>query len=74
MREKLKDRIKIELSTKQDTKLVTKKSKEMKKQIVRYSKDFNGTLSDKDVMAIIKISRNTYYKYKNELKHQLWYD
>lgn len=63
-----------QIGLKKGTKLVTKKSKEMKKQIVRYSKDFNGTLSDKDVMAIIKISRNTYYKYKNELKHQLWYD
>lgn len=40
--------------------------------IKKYSKDFDGTLKDIDVIAIIKanhktIARNTYYKYKKEL-------
>ena len=36
--------------------------------IRKYSKDFNGALSDKDVLKIIGIARNTYYKYKKELR------
>lgn len=48
--------------------LVTKKSIEAKKQIKQYSKDFNGTLSDADCMKLIGLARNTYYKYKRELK------
>lgn len=48
-------------------KLITKKSIEAKEQIIKYSKDFNGTLNDVDTMKIIGISRNSYYKYKKEL-------
>lgn len=48
--------------------LITKKSIEAKEQIVKYSRDFKGTLSDVDVMKIIGISRNSYYKYKKELQ------
>lgn len=48
-------------------KLITKKSIEMKEKIKKYSKDFNGSLTDKDTMELLKISRNTYYKYKREL-------
>jgi DNA invertase Pin-like site-specific DNA recombinase len=48
----------------------TKKSKEMKQTILRLSKDFGngGTNKDTEVMAITGLSRNTYYKYKSELK------
>lgn len=49
-------------------KLTTKKSIESKKQIEQYSKDFNGTLDDACVMKLTGLSRNTYYKYKRELK------
>lgn len=49
------------------TKLTTKKSIEAKKQIRKYSKDFEGTLKDTEVMKLIGISRNSYYKYKREL-------
>lgn len=49
------------------TKLTTKKSIQAKEQIQKYSKDFNGTLKDKEVMKLIGISNNTYYKYKKEL-------
>lgn len=48
-------------------KLVTKKSIESKEKIKKYSKDFNGSLNDVEVMKLIGISRNTYYKYKKEL-------
>lgn len=46
----------------------TKKAIEAKKQIQKYSKDFNGTLSDVECMKLIDIARNTFYKYKAELK------
>lgn len=49
------------------TKLTTKKSIIAKEQIKKYSKDFNGTLKDTEVMKLIGIARNTYYKYKREL-------
>lgn len=45
----------------------TKKSKEMKVRIVQMSKDFNGTMTDKDVMEVLGLARNSYYKYKREL-------
>lgn len=49
------------------TKLVTKKSIEMKEKIRKMSDTFNGNMKDKEVIEILKISRNTYYKYKKEM-------
>lgn len=46
----------------------TKKSKQTKEIIKKHSKDFNGTLSDVDVIKLADISRKSYYKYKKELK------
>ena len=48
-------------------KLPTKKSIEAKKAIRKYSRDFEGALSDQDVMKLVGVSRNTYYKYKREM-------
>ena len=45
-----------------------KKAETAKKEILRLSKDFNGTLADTEVIKVIGISRNSYYKYKRELK------
>lgn len=53
------------------TKLTTKKSIKAKEQILKYSKDFQGTLKDIEVMKLIGISRNSYYKYKKELIEEL---
>ncbi len=53
------------------TKLTTKKSLAAKEIILKRSKDFNGTLTDAEVMNLAKISRNSYYKYKRELKGEL---
>ena len=53
------------------TKLTTKKSVEAKEQIIKYSKDFKGTLKDIEVIKLIGISRNSYYKYKKELVEEL---
>lgn len=49
-------------------KVETKKSKEMKQRIIELSKDFKGSNTDSEVMAITGLARNTYYKYKRELK------
>lgn len=53
------------------TKLTTKKSIVAKEQIKKYSKDFRGTLKDTEVMKLIGVSRNSYYKYKKELITEL---
>lgn len=49
-------------------KLTTKKSIAMKEKIKKLSKDFGGSNTDPEVMAITGLARNTYYKYKRELK------
>ena len=51
--------------------VTTKKSIQAKQIIERYSSDFSGTLNDTDVMCLIgDISRNSYYKYKRELRKE----
>lgn len=56
-------------------KLHTKRSDEVKRIILDKSKDFNGALNDTELIAYIKgisannkFSRNSFYKYKAELK------
>lgn len=56
---------------KQGAKIATKKSVEAKKKIEKYSKDFNGTLGDADVIKLTGLARNSYYKYKRELKESM---
>ncbi len=48
--------------------LTTKKSIECKAVIRKHSKDFGGSLEDPDVIKLCGCSRNSYYKYKKELK------
>lgn len=57
-----------QIGQKQGVKLITKKSIEAKQLIIKYSKEFNGVLGDKEVMKLTGLARNTYYKYKRELK------
>jgi len=57
-----------QIGRKKGSTVETKKSKEAKAGIRKYSKDFDGTLADKDVIRLIGVSRNTYYKYKKELQ------
>lgn len=52
--------------------VTTKKNVAAKRVISKHSIDFGGTLTDKEVMQMIgAISRNSYYKYKKELKKEL---
>ena len=50
-------------------KLITKKSIAAKETIRKHSQDFNGSLNDLEVMQLTGLSRNTYYKYKRELRN-----
>ncbi len=59
-----------QIGQKQGVKLTTKKSIEAKKQIRKYSKDFDGQLSDVDCMRMVGLARNTFYKYKREMKEE----
>lgn len=49
-------------------KLITKKSIAAKETIRKHSQDFNGSLTDLEVMQLTGLARNTYYKYKRELR------
>ena len=60
-----------QIGRKTGSKIVTKKCKECKSKILKYSKKFNGTLADTDVIKLLNISRNSYYKYCRELKEEI---
>ena len=54
-------------------KLVIKKAAPVKEVIMKYSKDFNGSLNDTEVRAVLDaknlhVANNTYYRYKRELR------
>ena len=48
-------------------KVNTKKSDLCKKKILKHCKAFGGSVSDKDLIIMLGIDKNTYYKYKKEL-------
>ena len=50
------------------SKLNVRKKKPAMEAIKKYNRDFEGSLSDIDTMKLVELSRNTYYKYKKELK------
>ena len=49
-----------QIGQKPEIKLITKKSIRAKEEIIKYSKDFKGTLNDVECMKLIGISRNTF--------------
>lgn len=57
-----------QIGQKQGAKLTTRKSIESKEIIKRHSKDFSGVLNDSELMKLTGLSRNTFYKYKKEIK------
>ena len=64
-----------QIGRKTGAKITTKRSEEVKQIIKAKSKDFGGNMSDVEVIAYVKgitkggkFSRNSYYKYKAELK------
>ncbi len=59
-----------QIGQRQGAKLNVKKAKPAKEIILKHSKDFNGGLNDAECIKLTGLSRNTYYKYKRELKNQ----
>ena len=60
-----------QIGRKQGAVVVTAKSKKVKAEIYKYSKDFNGHLKDTEVMKLVGVARGTYYKYKDEIKKEI---
>lgn len=58
------------LGLQRGTKLTTQKSVGAKETILRNSKDFFGYCSDDECITLAGVSRNTFYKYKREIKEQ----
>lgn len=52
-------------------KLTTKKSIAAKEVIRKHSKDFGGTLKDPELLKLTGLARNTFYKYKRELRNEM---
>lgn len=57
-----------QIGQREGAKLIVKKAIAAKEIIRKNSLDFGGGLSDGDCMKLCGCSRNTYYKYKRELK------
>ena len=53
------------------SKLETKKSIKAKELILKYCKDFDGSLSDTDCRKLVGVAKNTYFKYKREIKESI---
>lgn len=60
-----------QIGQKKGAKLTTKKSVSAKDVIRRHCKDFGGSLSDTETRSLAGISRNTYFKYKREIKQEM---
>ena len=57
---------------KKGQKLTTKKSVKVKEQIKKLSRDFAGSMTDVEVMDLVHVARNTYYRYKKELTDEFY--
>ena len=60
-----------QIGQKSGNKLKIKKETPAKELILKHNKSFNGNLSDSECIKLTGISRNTFYKYKSELKNGL---
>lgn len=49
-------------------KLHVKKAEKAKELILKHNHDFGGNLSDEETISVCKVSRNSFYKYKAELR------
>ena len=59
-----------QVGRKKGDRLETKKAIECKELIRRHSCDFGGSLSDRELIRLTGLSRNSFYKYKRELKEE----
>ena len=60
-----------QIGQREGAKLTTKKSIQAKELIRKHSQDFGGSLNDAECMKLIGLARNTYYKYKKELREEM---
>lgn len=60
-----------QIGQKKGSKLKTKKSRDAKKILRKHCVDFGGSLTDAEVQRLAGISRNTFYKYKREIKSEI---
>lgn len=60
-----------QIGQKQGATLQVKKKDPAKAEILKKSKDFKGSMTDTDLIKVLGIARNTYYKYKKELLLEL---
>lgn len=67
----LPDKQKVRIGNQKGDKLHIKKKEPIKADIKRLSKNFDGTNTDVELIKILGIARNTYYKYKKELSDEL---
>ena len=51
--------------------LTIKKKAPAKEIIQKHCKEFGGSLTDPEVMELARVSRNTFYKYKKEIREEL---
>ncbi len=56
-----------QIGQKTGSKLITKKSISAKEKIKQHNKDFGGSLTNDETIALVGVSRKTFYKYKKEL-------
>ena len=54
----------------QNRKLHVKKADQAKKLIRKHSRDFSGSLTDEECMKLAGVSRNTFYRYKKQLREE----
>ncbi len=59
-----------QIGQRQGAKLTIKKAQSAKEIILKHNKDFNGNLNDIECIKLTGLSRNTFYKYKKELKNR----
>ena len=57
----------VNLGRKQGVSIETIKSKKSKELILKHSKVFGGSLSVDEILKLCGISRNTYFRYRNQL-------
>ena len=60
-----------QVGRKKGTGFETKKSKAAKEKIRIHCKAFGGTLDDMECMKLTGLARNTYYKYKRQIRADL---
>jgi DNA invertase Pin-like site-specific DNA recombinase len=60
-----------QIGQKRGATLKIKKKEPIKKEIRKKSKSFDGSMNDADLIKVLGIARNTYYKYKKEIGEEI---